>query len=59
MMSLALNGSDSVKCKHINFVCEEYGIDKYNLCNSSFSSICKICETNASGQAVQFCFVIS
>ena len=50
MMSLALNGSDSVMCKNINFICEEYWIDKYNLCNSSFSSICKM---TASGQAVR------
>ena len=38
-------------CKNINFICEE----QYNLCtcNSSFSSICKICEPTASGQAVR------
>ena len=53
MMYLGLNGSDSVMCKNINFICEEYGIDKDNLCNSSFSSICKICDKTASGQAVR------
>ena len=39
MMSLALNGSYSVMCKNINFIGEEYGFHKYNLCNSSLFSM--------------------
>ena len=44
IMSLELNWNDSVMCKNINFICEE----QYNLCYTSFSSICKLCELTAS-----------
>ena len=57
MISLAINGSGSVMCRNINYICDKYNMDKYNLCDSHLGSICKMCEPTESGQAVR-CFLL-
>jgi len=53
MMSLALNGSNSVMCRSINFISDNYGIVKYNILNSKLGAIPMMCEQTEVGQSVR------
>ena len=53
MMSIVTNGSNSVTCRNINFICNLYNIDKYSYCVFSLNSICEIAEPSSRGGTIR------
>ena len=53
MMSIAINGSNSVTCRNINLICNLYNIDKYSYCLFQLNSICEIAEPSSKGGTIR------
>ena len=48
-MSRAIDGSGSVMCRNINYICNKYNIDKYIHNTSQLNSICELTEPSSRG----------
>lgn len=53
MMSRAIDGSGSVMCRNINYICNKYNIDKYSHNTSQLNSICELTEPSPTGATIR------
>ena len=53
MMSLAIDGSGSVRCINIPYICNKYNMDKYIHITSLLNSIYKLAEPSSRGATIR------